>query len=96
VHSWVDLPQALAELEERPDVEEIRVHFHVPLFFTDAGPLTSTSGTLCPKFFHEIRQQATSHLEIETYTFDVLPPEIHPGDLVRSISREYMWVMEHF
>jgi hypothetical protein len=96
VHSWVDLPQALAELEERPDVEELRVHFHVPLFFEKAGQLTSTSGTLCPNFFREIHQSATSHLEIETYTFDVLPPEIHPGDLVRSISREYMWVMEHF
>ena len=96
VHSWVDLPQALTELEERPDVEELRVHFHVPLFFTKAGPLTSTSGTLCPSFFREVRQGATTHLEIETYTFDVLPPEIHPGDLVRSISREYMWVMEHF
>mgnify|MGYP003350730193 CR=1 FL=1 len=26
------------------------------------------------------------HLEIETYTFDVLPPEVHPGDLIQSIA----------
>jgi hypothetical protein len=96
VHSWVDLPEALADLESRPSSDEIRVHFHVPLFFTQAGPLTSTSGTLCPAFFKEIHRNATTHLEIETYTFDVLPKQIHPGDIVRSISREYMWVMEHF
>ena len=33
-------------------------------------------------------------MEIETYTFDVLPPEVHPGDIVKSISREYAWVLE--
>jgi hypothetical protein len=96
IRSWTDLPEALAELETRPSSDELRVHFHVPLFFNQAGPLSSTSGTLCPSFFKEIHRQATSHLEIETYTFDVLPKQIHPGDIVRSISREYMWVMEHF
>jgi hypothetical protein len=96
LRSWVDLPEALADLEERPSSDEVRVHFHVPLFFTQAGPLGSTSGTLCPAFFKEIHRSATSHLEIETYTFDVLPKQVHPGDIVRSISREYMWVMEHF
>jgi sugar phosphate isomerase/epimerase len=96
IHSWVDLSEALNDLEARAASDEIRVHFHVPLFFTQAGPLTSTSGTLCPAFFKEIRRRATTHLEIETYTFDVLPKQVHPGDIVRSISREYMWVMEHF
>ena len=96
IHSWVDLPEALEALEQRPSSDEVRVHFHVPLFFTQAGPLGSTSGTLCPAFFKELHRKATSHLEIETYTFDVLPKQIHPGDIVRSISREYMWVMEHF
>jgi hypothetical protein len=32
-------------------------------------------------------------LEIETYTFDVLPPEVHPGDIVESIAAEYRWVL---
>jgi hypothetical protein len=96
IHSWVDLPEALDELETRPDIEELRVHFHVPLFFPGADPLASTVTTLTPDFFREIKKGATSHVEIETYTFSVLPPEFHPGDLVRSISREYIWAMEHF
>jgi hypothetical protein len=93
-YSWYDLPTALDELPGFPDVEELRVHFHVPLFFTGAGPLQSTANTLTPDFFHELRGGICSHLEIETYTFDVLPPEVHPGDVVKSIAREYSWVLE--
>ena len=95
VVSWNDLPDALADTEGQEGIEEIRVHFHVPLFFTESGKLGSTVGTLSPEFFHELRQGATSHVEIETYTFDVLPKEIHPGDVVKSIAREYEWVQKH-
>lgn len=93
--SWYDLPTALEELPGFPDVEELRVHFHVPLFFTGNGPLQSTADTLTPEFFQLIRDGICPHLEIETYTFDVLPPEVHPGDVVRSVSREFAWTMEH-
>jgi hypothetical protein len=94
IRSWVDLPNALADDEGREGIEEARVHFHVPLFFNGNGPLASTASTLSPDFFQELRAGATSHVEIETYTFDVLPPEIHPGDVVKSIAREFAWVQE--
>jgi hypothetical protein len=71
------------------------VHFHVPLFFNMAGALRSTVGTLTPEFFQELRSGGTSHVEIETYTFDVIPSELHPGDVVKSIAREYGWALEH-
>jgi len=91
--SWHDLPEALPELHNFPDIDDLRVHFHVPLFFNGAGPIGSTSSTLTPDFLHELRSGFCPHLEIETYTFDVLPPDVHPGDLVRSIAREYSWVL---
>ena len=93
--SWVDLPQALADDIHMDGTEEVRVHFHVPLFFQGNGPLASTVSTLTPDFFRELRRGATSHAEIETYTFDVLPPEIRPADAVRSVAREFAWVEEH-
>ena len=93
--SWYDLPVALEELPTLPDVQEVRVHFHVPLFFTGSGPLQSTVDTLTPEFFREIRRGACPHLEIETYTFDVLPPEVYPGDVTKSVSREFAWTLEH-
>jgi len=92
--AWYDLPEAIREGSQRTDVEEVRVHFHVPLFFNTAGVLGSTSVLLTPEFFHELRSGICSHLEIETYTFDVLPEEFSPGDVVKSICREYSWVLD--
>lgn len=91
--AWFDLPTALEEIPGFTDLDEVRVHFHVPLFFTGNGPIGSTAGTLTPEFFQELRAGACPHLEIETYTFDVLPPEVHPGEIVESIAHEYAWVL---
>jgi hypothetical protein len=95
IRSWTDLPPALAPDADHFGIEEARVHFHVPLFFQGNGPLASTVSTLTPDFFRALRQGATSHIEIETYTFDVLPAEIRPSDAVRSVAREFAWVEEH-
>jgi hypothetical protein len=92
-YAWYDLPQALDELPDFPDVDELRVHFHVPLFSNGTGPLSSTADLMTPDFFHLLRSGICPHLEIETYTFDVLPAEYHPGDVVRSVAREYSWVL---
>ena len=90
--AWYDLADAIQEAAEFPDIEELRVHYHVPLFMPSVGKLGSTSYELTSAFFHELRHGICSHLEIETYTFDVLPPELHPGDVVKSIAREFSWV----
>lgn len=91
IHSWSDLDIALADEPGLSKMEELRCHFHVPLFFEANGPLRSTSSTLTPAFFTALKT-ATSHAEIETYTFDVFPPELHPGDIVQSITKEFEWV----
>jgi sugar phosphate isomerase/epimerase len=84
--SWPDLPQALAD---DSGGEEWRVHFHVPIFVERYGALRSTQEHLerC------IRRVRTAHLEIETYTWDVLPPELKASS-VDSIAREYEWVLD--
>ncbi len=91
--AWSDLPAALEAMPSVADLDEVRVHFHVPLFFTGNGPIQSTASALTPDFFQDLREGACPHLEIETYTFDVLPPEVHPGDIVESVAREYAWVL---
>jgi sugar phosphate isomerase/epimerase len=91
--AWTDLPEGLAALPAERDLEELRVHFHVPLFVAPGGPLASTSDSLDDAFWREVLAGACPHLEIETYTFDVLPPEVHPGDIVGSIAQEYRWVL---
>ena len=91
--AWYDLPTALDEAPNFPELDQVRVHFHVPLFFQGNGAFHSTAATLTPDFFHELREGACSHLEIETYTYDVLPESMRTDDVVKSIAREYSWVL---
>ena len=101
IRAWSDLPEALEALEaleafpSEKNLEEVRVHFHVPLFVRPRAPLASTADTLDAAFWQELKRGVCPHLEIETYTFDVLPPEVHPGNLVESIAQEYHWVLAH-
>lgn len=91
--SWSDLPEALRSVTPWDALKELRVHFHVPLFVAPASPLLSTTNTLDEGFWDLVCGGICPHLEIETYTFDVLPPEVHPGDIVQSIAAEYRWVL---
>ncbi|MHC4563140.1 MAG: metabolite traffic protein EboE [Planctomycetota bacterium] len=91
ITSFADLPDALDAAGAGP-AELWRIHFHVPLFFERAGELSSTNSLLTGEFAEALRSGATEHLEIETYTFGVLPPELQAGGLTESIAREYEWV----
>ena len=91
--SWTDLPQALTAL---PSIgpAEIRVHFHVPLHFTSAGPLHSTAPLLSSDFLSRIPSLPETHLEIETYTWDVLPPSLRSTTIEQSIAAEFQWLKD--
>ncbi len=94
LEGWTDLGSALESLPLRPDIERFRVHFHVPLFFERNGPLASTASSLSPAFFKFLKQGDCSHLEIETYTFDVFPEPLGAETLVDSIEKEFRWARE--
>jgi sugar phosphate isomerase/epimerase len=85
LRTWPDLPEALSANGS----QEWRVHFHVPIFVERYGALESTQDHLrrC------IERVRTSHLEIETYTWDVLPADLKASS-VDSIAREYQWVLD--
>ncbi|MGI8747603.1 MAG: metabolite traffic protein EboE, partial [Deinococcus sp.] len=89
---YPDLPQALAALED-PQAREWRVHFHVPIFAEGFGPLASTQGSILDTFAALRGDPFTRHLEIETYTWDVLPGGLK-RPLLDSIEREYRWVQD--
>lgn len=92
VQRWLDLPEVLAAWPG--GVESLRVHFHVPLFWTASGPLGSTAATLDADFWTRARGTDGTHFEVETYTFDVLPPSLQRGDVVASIAEELRWAQE--
>jgi sugar phosphate isomerase/epimerase len=71
---------------------EWRIHFHVPLFASDYEGLGSTQDYVREVLDLARRTRFAHHLEIETYTWDVLPPGLKI-DLLDSIEREYRWVL---
>jgi len=73
------LPDALRELPDFDDVEELRVHFHVPLFFAARGRCNQRSPRWTNEFFHLLRGGDCPHLEIETYYAGCAAAEVHPA-----------------
>ncbi|MFD3163898.1 metabolite traffic protein EboE [Herpetosiphon sp. NSE202] len=86
-----DLPQALAAIDD-PQACEWRIHFHVPIFTSSFGVLNATQPALLESLQLLNEQPYSQHLEIETYTWDVLPSQLKL-DLTESIAREYAWVL---
>ncbi|GHF38242.1 hypothetical protein HNQ07_001087 [Deinococcus metalli] len=92
LRQYPDLPPALAELHD-PDVTEWRVHFHVPVFLEQAGAFGSTQAAIRATLDALRSDLADRHLEVETYTWDVLPESLK-RPLVESIARELEWVRD--
>jgi hypothetical protein len=93
-----DLPEALDRFaaessESSGSPEEWRVHFHVPLFLERLDGFENTQQFLRETLALQKTRTMTGHLEVETYTWDVLPEEHRSGDVVASVSRELKWVL---
>ena len=91
--SYPDLPQALTQLGDTQDLEW-RVHFHVPIFLENYGTFQSTQEDIVEVLkLAKADPSISSHLEVETYTWEVLPEDTHLT-LGEAISRELAWVKE--
>lgn len=89
---YADMPEALEE-SERADVVAWRSHYHVPLFIESYGLLESTQRDIVEVLRIHKEQPFTNHLEIETYTWEVLPEEMRLP-IAASITREMQWVLD--
>lgn len=87
---YADLPEAISDCNN-PDVNEWRAHFHVPIFKEDFGLLKSTQSDIVMVLDLFNEKLFTNHLEVETYTWDVLPDKLKVP-LNQSITRELKWV----
>lgn len=87
-----DLGPALARSDS--DGEEWRVHFHVPLFVETIPPFTTTQDFLSEILALHRAAPISPHLEVETYTWSVLPPELRGDSIAADIAREFRWVLD--
>ena len=93
---YADLPEALAagESQDAPLHSEWRIHFHVPVFLRSMGDLETTQPDL-EAVVDLIKHRADRPcLEVETYTWDVLPPEHRTSEMSEAIARELAWTRQ--
>jgi len=87
-----DLDVALAK-QNFPD-EEWRVHFHIPLHAPAAGWFDNTTDHLLGVLdFLQADPHLCSHLEMETYTWEVMPAELKSRSVVEQLASEYEWCL---
>ncbi|MCK0188458.1 metabolite traffic protein EboE [Arenibacter sp. F20364] len=88
VITYRDLPEVL---EQRSNALELRSHFHVPIFLEKYDHLFSTQDQIIKVLEYLKKDQFSEQLEIETYTWDVLPKNLKT-ELSNSIVREIEWL----
>ena len=90
----LDLPGALDQWSATDLPDDCRVHFHVPVFREELGPFRGTQSYVA-EFLELLRREPlTPHLELETYTWDVLPAEYRRESIVDAVAGELRWVLD--
>ncbi len=93
---FADLPDAF-ESPRSPETAESewRVHFHVPVFLRETSEGLSTTQDYLATLLRLLSiDPVCPYLEVETYTWDVLPPEYRTLDIATAIARELRWVVQ--
>ena len=90
---YLDLPEALEALDQAIG-NEWRVHFHVPIFLAELEHFSTTQDFLKDILALHRDQPISPHLEVETYTWDVLPERYRGVEVSAAIARELDWVWE--
>lgn len=101
---YTDLPESLASEQEagiatrqtgeQGEPVEWRVHFHVPIFLEEMRNFQTTQSELIELLERLKVNTPCPYLEVETYTWEVLPPEYRSADLADDIVRELEWVKQ--
>lgn len=94
-HKDLDLALAFAEGNPNEVGEEWRIHFHVPLHAPPGNDLGNTRDHVEGILDYLAKDPSVCrHLEMETYTWEVLPDNLRSGDVVDQIIREYEWTLD--
>ncbi|MBI4662074.1 MAG: metabolite traffic protein EboE [Verrucomicrobia bacterium] len=77
-----------------PQSEEWRIHFHIPLHSRPTAHFENTSDHLLGVMDAlQANPALCSHLEMETYTWEVMPPEMKNRSVVDQLVAEYDWCL---
>lgn len=92
---YEDLDEGLAARRSGNDQsEEWRIHFHIPLHASPQAPLHSTEDHLLETLdVIQAKPDLCHHFEMETYTWAVLPEDLHKQSVVEQLVAEYRWLL---
>ncbi len=98
LNRFLNLEDAIAAYEKDPGGErEWRIHFHVPVFLETLGEhFKTTRFAIAEALAFHRKNPLSAQLEIETYTWDVLPAHLKTGDIVDYVTLELEWVKSQF
>ncbi len=73
---------------------EWRIHFHIPLHFQATAMFSTTTDHLVGVMDAlAANPSLCSHIEMETYTWEVMPPEMKNRSVVDQLVSEYDWTL---
>jgi len=95
IERYRDLDVALNQTAPKdPATTEWRVHFHIPLHSSPTPLFGNTSDHIVDLFdLLKSNPSLCTHLEMETYTWEVMPPEIKGRTVVDQLISEYRWTL---
>ena len=95
IQFYEDLPIALQSLSSPKQASGTwRIHFHIPIHLREFGLLSASQDDInecvssCRSF------SDVQHFEVETYAWNVLPPELQEETLAVGIAKEMTWFHE--
>src|SRR5262249_48015034 len=95
-HKDIDLALASQPARNPEPGAEWRVHFHIPLHSKPPGEFDTTSDHILGVLKSLQAQPALcAHLEMETYTWAVLPDELKTQEVADQLVGEYRWTLNH-
>jgi hypothetical protein len=89
---YVDIDAACATETWRNGDCEWRVHFHVPVYVEELDGFSSTQAFVRAALALHRQRARSPHLEVETYTWAVLPAHARDVAIDEAIARELLWV----
>ena len=95
IHRADDLVDVLSD-ESWPADRPWRVHVHIPLHLAPAAPLRATQDVLRTAVDAVLATEhgSEAHLDIETYTWTVLPEGMRPETLADGVGQELRWAAD--
>jgi len=91
---WTKRAAVSGEGHAPADADEWRVHFHVPLHWQPTGELNHTANHVLGLLkLLQAQPSLCTHLEMETYTWAVMPEPVRSADVVDQLVGEYDWTL---